>query len=119
LNVFFKNYSLYQSYKPTMSKMSIQLAPLSLPTQSVTPRATHVSSPETLRDSDSEYDSDSDTEYVDADKWFDWFKTTDEYKTMISNVEQVPVKPVLMRSTNLMGNTGKQEPEPEDILPLV
>ena len=96
--------------------MSIQLAPLSVPTRTATPRATHVSSPETLRDSDSEYDSD--TEYVDADKWFDWFKTTDEYKTIL-NVEQVPVKPVLMRSTNLMGNTGKQEPEPEDILPLV
>ena len=96
-----------------MSKMSIQLAPLSVPTCTVTPRATHVSSPETLRDSDSEYDSESDTEYVDADKWFDWFKTTDEYKSTNLQV------PVLMRSTNLMGNTGKQEPEPEDILPLV
>ena len=97
-----------------MSKMSIQLAPLSVPTWTATPRASHVSSPVTHRYSDSEYDSDSDTEYVEADQWFEWFKTTDDYKA--NQVELV--KPVLTRSTNLMGNTGKQEPEPEDILSL-
>ena len=69
--------------------------------QSVTPRASHVSSPDTLRYSDSEYDSDSDTEYVDADEWFKWFKTTEEYKNtfrpitnVIVKMEPEPVEPV-------------------------
>ena len=98
------------------NQITIQLAPLSVPSLSATPRATHVSTPDTLPYSDSEYESDSDTEYVDTDEWFKWFKKTDECKQM---QKDEMVKPVLARSTNLMGNTGKQEKEPDDILPLV
>ena len=35
-------------------------------------------------------DSDSDDEYLDADEWFKWFKTTDEYKQM-NEVSEVTV----------------------------
>ena len=49
----------------------------------------------------------SEEEYLDVDTWF---KTTDDYKEM--------QKPSLERTTNLMGNTGKQEPELEEIAPL-
>lgn len=56
--------------------------------QSVTPRASHVSSPDTLRYSE----SDSETEYVDADEWFKWFKTTEEYKNTFRPITNVIVK---------------------------
>jgi hypothetical protein len=46
-----------------------------------TPRASHVS--------DTDLESESDTEYLDADQWFEWFKTTDEYKAM-KPVEEKP-----------------------------
>lgn len=87
------------------NQITIQLAPLSVPSWTATPRATHVSTPDTLPYSDSEYDSDSDTD--------EWFKKNDEYKQM---QKDELVKPVLVRSTNLM---GKQEKEPDNILPLV
>jgi hypothetical protein len=63
-----------------------------------TPRASHSTPP----DSEGEY-SEDDEEYVDVDTWFTWFKTTEHYKEL-----QKPAleKPVLERSTNLMGNTG-------------
>lgn len=69
-----------------------------------TPRASHAESQDYSED---EY---SEEEYVDVDTWFAWFKTTDHYKEL--------QKPVLERSTNLLGNTGKQEPELEEIAPL-
>ena len=53
-----------------------------------TPRASHVS----------DTDSESDTEYLDADQWFEWFKTTDEYKAM-KPVEQKPDAPEDLSST--------------------
>jgi hypothetical protein len=80
-----------------------------------TPRASH----STPQDNEGEYSEDEysedDEEYVDVDTWFTWFKTTEHYKEL-----QKPVleKPVLERSTNLMGNTGKQEPELVEIAPL-
>jgi len=73
-----------------------------------TPRASHSNSQAESQDySEDEY---SEEEYVDVDTWFAWFKTTDHYKEL--------QKPVLERSTNLLGNTGKQEPELEEIAPL-
>jgi hypothetical protein len=66
-----------------------------------TPRASHAEDY-----SEDEYSQD----YVDVDTWFAWFKTTEHYKEL--------QKPSLERSTNLMGNTGKQEPELEEIAPL-
>ena len=41
-----------------------------------------------------------------------------EYESDFDSEDEM-IQPVLIRSTNLMGNTGKQEKEPEDILPLV
>jgi hypothetical protein len=70
-----------------------------------TPRASH----STPQDNEGEY-SEDDEEYVDVDTWFTWFKTTEHYKEL--------QKPALERSTNLMGNTGKQEPELNEIAPL-
>jgi hypothetical protein len=73
-----------------------------------TPRASHAESQAESQDySEDEY---SQEEYVDVDTWFAWFKTTEHYKEL--------QKPSLERSTNLMGNTGKQEPELEEIAPL-
>ena len=58
----------------------------------LTPRATHVTV--TPPPSDNEtvvWDSDEDDdEFLDADEWFKWFKTTDEYKKM-NEVSEVTV----------------------------
>ena len=62
------------------------------PSPSDTPRASHVTPPPSPSDTETVvWDSDdSDDEYLDADSWFKWFKTTDEYKHM-NEVTEVTV----------------------------
>ena len=56
-----------------------------------TPRASHVTPPPSPSDNETVvWDSDDEDEFLDADEWFKWFKTTDEYKEM-SQVSEVTV----------------------------
>ena len=62
-----------------------------------TPRANH-----SLRPSSADtlpYESESDEEYIDADEWFAWFKTTEEYKLMSAPVQSAMVLPVAQNTT--------------------
>jgi hypothetical protein len=73
-----------------MSKLSIKEAEATVETLA-TPRASHVTPPPSPSDNETVvWDSDSDDEYLDADEWFKWFKTTDEYKQM-NEVSEVTV----------------------------
>jgi hypothetical protein len=72
-------------------KMSSTLSIQEATPETLTPRASHVTPPPSPSDNETVvWDSDSDDEYLDADEWFKWFKTTDEYKQM-NEVSEVTV----------------------------
>jgi hypothetical protein len=82
------------------------LHPENMEPENMEPESTPVPSDET----------ESEDELLDPDIWFEWYKSTHGYNSSHEYKIELAI-PVLSRSTNLMGNTGKQEPEPEGDLP--
>ena len=71
----------------TLSIKQAETAPETL----ATPRASHVTPPPSPSDNETVvWDSESEDDFLDADEWFKWFKTTDEYKQM-NEVSEVTV----------------------------